>query len=253
MTHRPSGTRKLAAATAVALAFLAGLVLVVPLSGVVAARAEAQAVPSVEGAGITVVGEGVAKGAPDVTVVRLGVLGSGKTAAAALTESRAATGQVLQRLRQEGVAEGDLQTTWLQVTPIWGEGRGGPPDPANITGYHGQTGIELRVADAQRVEGLLDAAMDAGATSVEELRFGIRDDAALQRQALETAVKDARPKAEAAAKAAGLTLGAVRSVAPAAGVSAFPADGRGGGGAEGIAPGHLSLTMRAQVTFDVAR
>lgn len=204
--------------------------------------------------GISVVGDGVVNATPDTTTIRFGVQVAAGTPAAALDQTRQGTERLLQQLRQRGVSETDLQTAELNVFPVQGPGKAGPPEPPAITGYQGTAAVVVKGQDVNRAGALMDAAMQAGATSVQGLSFGLKDDAELRRQALAAAIRDARPKAEAAAAAAGLTLGAVRSVEEAPFGGPVPAGGLGGGmGSAGVAPGQLTVAARAQVTFDVSR
>lgn len=222
-------------------------------------QADAQALRSLEsvpGAGITVIGEGVIRARPDVITLRLGVEANAQTAPAALTQVRASSERVIQKLRELGVSDADLQTTGLNVFRI----QDGPVGPMGSTGapgagatpvtYRGWAGVSATVADVNKAGALLEGAMQAGATSLENMQFGLRDDAALRRQAVAAAINDARPQAEAAASAAGLKLGAVRAVSELAGTG--PLRVKGGGAAEGIAPGETNVSVVVQITYDVA-
>jgi uncharacterized protein YggE len=130
--------------------------------------------------------------------------------------------------------------------------REGMAEPPPVTSYRGSSTLTVQVQDINRVAPLLDAAVQAGASAVQGLSFGLRDDTPQRRQALEAAIADARPRAEAAARAAGLTVTGVRAVVeqpinP-------PRGGAGGfGGGDGIATGEISVGARALVTFDVSR
>jgi uncharacterized protein YggE len=242
-----------------ASALLAAVALAVALAAAGGWRwpvggAQAQEARPPEAAGITVVGDGLVRAQPNTTTIRLGVEISARTPAEALGQARERAERVLQRLRERGIAEADLQTSGLNVFPIQGPGRDGPPDPSAITGYRGSAAVTAQVADVNQVGALLTAGIEAGATSVQGLSFGLRDDSALRRQALVAAIADARPRAEAAAEAAGLTITGVRAIVEVpVGPPRGAAGGLGGGGGEGIAPGELGVAVRAQVTFDVAR
>jgi uncharacterized protein YggE len=225
--------------------------------GAPAARAQ-EVAPPPPGPAITVAGDGTARAQPDVVTIRLGVDVNAQTPADALTQTRTAADRVVQRLRQGGVAEADVQTSGLNVYPIQAPTPSGPPDPTRVSGYHGTSSIVAQVQDVGQAGLLLDAALQAGATSVQGVSFGLRDDSALRRQALQLAIAAARPKAEAAAAAAGLTLGGIRTVVeqpPGGGPPPGPGGGLGAGpgGGEGIAPGQLSVATRVLVTYDAAR
>lgn len=217
------------------------------------AQAQEAQVPGVPG--ITVVGDGSATAQPDTTTIRLGVDVTAQTPAEALSRTRGGAEQVVQRLRERGVPEGDVQTSGLNVFPIQAPSRDGPPDPTAISGYRGNATITAQARDVSQVGALLDAAIQAGATSVQGLSFGIRDDSTLRRRAMTAAIAAARPQAEAAAAAAGLTITGVRAIVeiPFGVPAARGAGGLGGGAGEGIATGELSVAVRVQVTFDVAR
>ena len=240
------------AATLALVASVVVLAVVGPVGGVAIAQEAPAAPPTLPG--ITVVGDGVGQARPSTTSVNLGVQVTAASPAEALAQARQRSERVLQRLRELGVAESDLQTSGLSVNPNFGPGRDPTAQPT-VTGYNGSANVVVQVADVNRVGELLTAAVDAGANLVHGLSYGIRDDAALRRQALLAAIADARPKAEAIAQATGLTLGPVRAVVevPLGGLPGLFKGGLGGGASEGIALGELSVTARVQVTFDVTR
>jgi uncharacterized protein YggE len=73
-------------------------------------------------------------------------------------------------------------------------------------GYVARNSIEIRVDDVNRVGELLELSVGQGATRVGGLRFDLKEQAKLEREALRQAVADARAKAEAAASGAGRTV-----------------------------------------------
>lgn len=80
-----------------------------------------------------------------------------------------------------------------------------------MTGYVAEdtAGATARIAAAGA---LVDAAVSAGATTVDGPSLSVSDTDALYRQALEQAVADARAKAQALARAGGFSVGAVDAV-----------------------------------------
>jgi uncharacterized protein YggE len=196
---------------------------------------------------IAVLGEGVARVKPDAITLRLGVEVLAQTPAAALARARENSERVLQRLRDLGVPESDLQTTGFNVFRI----QDGPPAPGQQppSSYRGYASLGVKVGDVARAGTILEAAMQAGATALEGLNYGLRDDSQLRLVAIADAVRAARPRAEAAASAAGLRLGSVRAVAELDPMS--PVRPAMGGGTEGVAPGEIEVLVRVNVTFDV--
>lgn len=59
---------------------------------------------------------------------------------------------------------------------------------------------------------MIDAGVEAGATDLQALRFGLADDGPIRRQALQQAAREVRAKAEAIAGAVGVSLGELLEV-----------------------------------------
>ena len=70
-------------------------------------------------------------------------------------------------------------------------------------GYVARNTIEVRVDAIDRVGEFLEIAVGAGATALGGIRFDLKEQAKLEREALRLAVLDARAKADAAAAGAG--------------------------------------------------
>ncbi|HEX2034680.1 MAG TPA: SIMPL domain-containing protein [Chloroflexota bacterium] len=219
-----------------------------------APAAQAQIVPPPESAGITVVGDGLVRGRPDAVTIRLGVQVTASTPAEALSQVRQATDRVLGQLRAAGAQDANIQTSGLNVFPIITPARE-PGGQETVTGYRGTTTITVDGQAIDRAGPLLDAAIQGGASSVQGVSFGFRDDGQQRRDALAAAISEARAEAEAAATAAGVRLGAIRSIQELQADGPIPLHAQQGGlgGGAGIAPGELSVVARVQVTFDLVR
>jgi uncharacterized protein YggE len=76
-------------------------------------------------------------------------------------------------------------------------------------GYRASNTIEVRVDELPRIGAIIDAAVGAGATTVHNIRFDLKDRDSAEREALRLAVADARGRAEAAASGAGLQLASI--------------------------------------------
>ena len=73
-------------------------------------------------------------------------------------------------------------------------------------GYVARNTIDVRVDAIDRVGEYLELAVGSGATSVSGIRFDLKDQGKLEREALRLAVADARTKADAAASGVGRTV-----------------------------------------------
>jgi uncharacterized protein YggE len=238
------------------LAFALAATLATPAGAqeVMVGRGQAQAIPAGGQAAITVIGDGAVRARPDLTTVQLGVELTARTPAEALTQTRERSDRVRRRLQEVGIPETDIRTTTLDVHPVIATPAPGREDQVTISGYRGATVVLVQAGDPARLLTVLTAGLEAGANAVYGLSYGLRDDAALRREALQRALADARPRAETAAAAGGLQLGAVRAITelPAGGpVQPRLLGGGGGPGvAEGLAPGEVEVSTRVQVTYD---
>ena len=112
---------------------------------------------------------------------------------------------VQQRLTAAGVPKDAIRTLSydLQAQFDFTNGKQVP------RGYQARNVIEVRLDDIQTVGEILELAVAAGGTSVQGVRFDLKQRAVLEREALTRAVADARARADAAAKGAGAAVVAV--------------------------------------------
>jgi uncharacterized protein YggE len=112
---------------------------------------------------------------------------------------------VQDRLRAAGVPDDAIKTTAYDLQPDWDYSN----NRRTLRGYVARNSIEVRIDGVDRVGELLDLVVNAGATSVENIRFDVKDRERLERDALRLAVGDARARATAAATGAGMMVGAI--------------------------------------------
>ena len=184
-----------AAAVLFAVAAVAGVGRPAPASG---AASSTQAQPSV----VTTTGHGDVTAVPDEAVVTAGVNTHAATAAAALAQNAQAMQQVIAALKNAGGSE--LQTQEVSLDPQ-------TDDQGTVTGYVAQNTVSAK-AKIATAGALIDAAVGAGANTVDGPSLDVSDSDALYRKALEQAMADARAKAQALAQAGGFTVGPVFSV-----------------------------------------
>jgi uncharacterized protein YggE len=186
-----------------------GLVLVRPVQAQ-ESPPEAQRPPE-----IAVTGTGTVRLSPDYATVRFSVVTRESQAARAGEANARLMSAVRAALKARlSVPDDSLPTVWYAVSPDYDRGR--------QVGYQAQSVLQARVWDLARVGPVIDAALEAGATGVQDVEFGSsrREEAHLQ--ALAQAVRSARRQAEAMAVAAGGALGALLSVTTFAAAPAAP-------------------------------
>ncbi len=188
-----------------------GAALAMALSLPMAAGAWAQeGVAMAEAMVITVTGEGRVDQAPDMATVSLGVTTEGKTAAEALAANSAEIAKVLERLTAAGVEARDVQTSGLSVNPNWQNYSSG--EAPKIAGFIANNGVTVRIRALDGLGAVLDAAVKDGANQLNGVEFGLQDPRPAQDEARRRAVADAKARAELLAGAAGVKLGAIRSI-----------------------------------------
>lgn len=165
--------------------------------------------PSVamDGHTISTRGVGRAAGTPDTFTIMIGVSTQGSSAKAALQDNNAKSRALLDLLRANGIAAEDLQTRQLSINPTY-------TDKAKISGYQVDNMVQAKSRDIARAGALIDAAAGVvgNAVRVQHISFSVGDDSALRTEARTRAVNQAKAQAAQLAKAAGVTLGRIRSI-----------------------------------------
>ena len=167
---------------------------------------------------ISVNGVGTIKVTPDVADVQLGIQITRDTAKAARDDAADAMNQVLAALRALGIADADLQTSYVNIGPVYDYSG----QTQRITGYQVSNTINIHVRDLAKLAAVVDDSVAAGANTVNGITFDVADRSAAERQAREAAVRDARAHADTLAAAAGVTIVGVASISEAQMVSPWP-------------------------------
>jgi uncharacterized protein YggE len=160
---------------------------------------------------------------------------------------------VLAAVAAAGVAERDVQTSALSVSPRWEPPRPNETAP-RVSGFVATNIVTVRVRDLDAVGGVLDAVLGEGANTLNGLSFGVADDTALRDAARQAAVADAARKARVLAEAAGVTLGPVTEIVEGGGFGGpFPSARMDMAMAEAVpvAPGELSLQATVTMTWTI--
>lgn len=169
---------------------------------------------------LSVQAHGEARVAPDEATVRLGVLAQAPTARAAMDEANRSANAILDAIRKLGVRAEDIQTSELNLNPVYAnqpEMRGGEP---RISGYQATNVVSVRLEKLDQVGPVVDAGLAAGANRLDGVIFGLRNDEAARSTALTRAAEAARIKAETLARALRVRLVEIVEVVE-GGVSVF--------------------------------
>jgi uncharacterized protein len=151
---------------------------------------------------ILVNGEATLRRVPDLAVVSLAVAVQDKDAGRARDGANRRASAILERLREQGLPDADVQAPSLTVHPTYDYSRGKP----KVTGYEASRPMTLRIQDVSLLGPILDGLVDDGATQVHGTAMELADPEAAKHEALAKAVDVATARAEALAAAAGLSL-----------------------------------------------
>jgi uncharacterized protein YggE len=149
--------------------------------------------------------------APDVADVILGVSVTKPTVKDARAAAASSMDAVLAAVKKDGVADKDLATVDLSLSPVYDYGSGS--SVPRLVGYQFSNTIKATVRDLANVAAVVDDSVAAGATTVQGISFRLDDPKPVEAQARQLAMTDARTKADALAQAAGVQIKGVASIA----------------------------------------
>jgi hypothetical protein len=162
---------------------------------------------------LTVSGDGEARVAPDEATVRLGVLAQAPSAKAAQEEVNRVANAVLAAVRKLGVPAEEIQTSELNLNPVYAQSQSAGNGEPHISGYQASNVVTILLRKLDQVGPVIDAGLGAGANRLDGVAFGLREDRGARAQALTEAVTAARSKAQALAQALKVRLVRILEVA----------------------------------------
>ncbi len=165
--------------------------------------------------GIVIQTTGEVRVKPDLATVQAGVVSEGKTAAEALAKNTPALAKLIEAVKATGVAQGDLSTSQIALTPRMTQPSASSSPQARapkIDGYEARTGITVIVRDIAKAGPLIDALVAAGANDMSGISFGLADEDKAKDQARDKAAEAARARAEIYAKRLGVKVGELVSI-----------------------------------------
>jgi uncharacterized protein YggE len=209
---------------------------------------------------ITVVGEGKVKIKPDIARTNIGVEVLKPTVAEARKANKEIIDAIFVTLKEQGIAEKDIQTSGFSV---YAERYGADgPLPEEKVSYRVSNSVTIIVRDLEHVGEVLDAAIKAGANNIYGIEFSLENTKPAMAEARKSATADAKAKAEELATLNGLKVGHVLSISEvigSAGVAPYAApvtnvgfaNNAAGSGGPQIAPGELDVATNLQIVFEI--
>lgn len=152
---------------------------------------------------LDVVAEGRVNRVPDIAVIRAGVVSQGATAAEALSANARQMASVLTALKAAGIADRDIQTATISLSPQYRYAENQPPA---ITGYQASNSVSVKFRDIARSGTILDTLVNQGANQIDGPSLTIDAIDSAMDAARVDAVKRARERANLYAGALGMKV-----------------------------------------------
>lgn len=208
---------------------------------------------------IGVTGTGSVFVKPDTAIATVGVDITASTLAQATSDASSRMTAVLDKIKSLGVDSKDITTTSYTVNPITSNPKEG--ETPQITGYHVSNVVQVKIRKLDDVGKILDAAIGAGANSLNSLYFTVDDPSSSQKDARTQAVTDAMAKAKTLANAAGVSLGPITSISENVSVprplvdryAAPAAIGLAAGAPGPVETGQMEITVTVEMHFQIAQ
>ena len=207
---------------------------------------------------LTVSGNGTMYLTPDIAYIYIGVHTDDANLATAVSENNTQAQALVDALKKAGVAGADIQTSNFSVYTNSNGGIDKMTGQAIAKGtyYSVDNTVYVTVRDLTHLGSLLNAAVGAGANSINSITFDVADKTAAQAQARKKAMDNAASLAGELAQTAKVSLGAIQTITYSDNTySSYY--GMGGGGASApnasvpIQPGQTQVSVSVSVTYAI--
>ena len=224
------------------------------IPAVASAQAEIP-MPPIAGTRLDVTASGEVTRVPDVAVISAGVVTRQQTASSAIQENSTRMERVLAALKKAGVAERDIQTSSLSLSPEYRYQENQPPQ---LVGYTASNQVSIRFRDIRNSGKILDALVAEGANQINGPSLTIDKPEAALDEARQQAIANGRARAELYARALGKRVARVVSVSEGGGNYPVPPpmpvmmEARMAGQADTkVVPGEQKLQVSVSMVFDL--
>ena len=206
---------------------------------------------------INITGEGKVVAVPDIAKIQLGLQTEDKSVAKAQKDNTEKMNAVIEKLKKDFSIDGkDIQTANYSIYPQydWTDNR------QILRAYQVSQSVNVKIRDLSKISEILNIVGQAGLNQVGGLSFDVDEPENLKQQARELAIKNAKEKAEALAKIAGVNLGRIISFSeyssdfgprPYDGYAAKSIGMGGSAAAPEIASGSAEITVTANVEYEI--
>ena len=150
---------------------------------------------------------------PDIATVRAQLQTNSANANDAVSQNNAIYDRIVAGLAKLGIARADVALDYYNVR-YYPRPQVMPATPTGEQyGYTVARNFQVTVRKIAMAGTVTDACIDAGATEINGVSFGLSDPVAARVQAIAKAIADARANAEAIARSTGLRIVSIKSIA----------------------------------------
>lgn len=217
--------------------------------GLLPAFAQQQVLPPL----ISVNGIGEVKLEPNEVVISLGVETREKTLDQARKQTDKQAADIIAYLRKQGVDAKDIQTSYVNLHPVYSGAEYGKATPEF---YMAQKSMTIVIRKINKFDELLSGLYDNGVNRIDNIYFRVSDMEKHQVEARKKAVQDARKKAEALTAELGAKVGKVYSISehtsngsPRMGYAKMDMEMAQSAGGPSIAGGEVTVTSNVSISF----
>ncbi len=200
--------------------------------------------------GVITGGDATVSKRPDIAYINVGVEAQASSASQAQKDLATLANKLIAKAKSLGIPDKEINTSGYSVGPIYSN------DGRNITGYQAGLSLNLKWHNVDNVGTALDGLVQQGGATRISVSFGLNDPKAAQVEARSQAIADARSRATAMAKAAGVQLGQVLRITDQTTVSRPPmyelAPVARAADSTTVPVGELEVTVQVEVDFALA-
>jgi uncharacterized protein YggE len=152
---------------------------------------------------ITISGQGKVYAKPDIALISLGLKTEGQEIQKITQENTTVMNKIIKEVKDFGVEDKDIQTTLYSIIPQynWTE-KGG----RFFTGYAVEQNIQIKVRNFDKIGNILSVGVNNKANNIEGLQFAIDNTDAVQVEARQKAINEAKIKAQTLSNQVGLKI-----------------------------------------------
>ena len=187
---------------------------------------------------------------PDMASVSVGVITQAPSAKEASDKNAAAMTAVISALKNLGLQDKDIRTSYISLQPLYNYSRDGGLQ--SITGYSASNNVEITTTMLGQLGDIVDSSIASGANNLGGISFVVSDEKQKQfrDELLANAVKDADEKAGKLAESLKVRITGVKTSSVSEGGVPLPytiavAEKAGAP----IMPGESRVTLSVQVTY----